>query len=377
MTTIKTQFNYLLVFFLLFISCNSKVNNIEIKLKRTISLSNNSGERFYLRKSQYIIDNDKEFLAFIDTEKKQINYYSLDDGTLFKQIEIPPHEYIRFFYHHNFDSIFIFYLKTGNKFCHSIIKLIDSSGKVLNNYNINKISQVKSVFFDAWPSFHYPIVLEKGKINFSAKTREEPSLMMKFDDYIDFTFNLYDTTQILRMTKYPDTYRKGIYYGDVAEKQVSRTINNKKEKIFSFPIDHNLYIYDSSGNFIKKVNAKSKYINDFIPIPENNVNNLSAIITAQNKTALYTDIMFDKYRNLYYRISWHEVTPKEEGKVAQRADGSWSIIVIDNDFTVLSEIFFPGNFNTKTPIITKEGIILATPNSQNNNLRLDFYEIKK
>lgn len=113
------------------------------------------------------------------------------------------------------------------------------------------------------------------------------------------------------------------------------TYNRSENKIIvSFPPDHFIYSIDCDTKAIEKHYVESKHIDLISPlsmIKRMNIPNEKEI-EHYNKIDTYSNILYDKYRNVYYRIVEHP----NPGKIRLESK-NLSVIILDSRFEVLGE----------------------------------------
>lgn len=93
---------------------------------------------------------------------------------------------------------------------------------------------------------------------------------------------------------------------------------------------------------IRWYNAKSRYLKSMRPKLGNSMEGINAIIKLR-ETPKYWHIMYDKYRNVYYRFA--EMPYKlasNESPYDEPKGKEFSVIVLNADFEIIGETKFPG-----------------------------------
>jgi hypothetical protein len=113
--------------------------------------------------------------------------------------------------------------------------------------------------------------------------------------------------------------------------------------IYSFYYDEAIYVASVDHKEIRKYPVKSKYI-DQVKVIKTGEEDWFLFAKNDYKDPCYGNLLYDKYRNLYYRLAYPEVA-LEEGVnyVAMTSQGrkKFSIIILDEKFNILGETLFP------------------------------------
>ncbi len=158
--------------------------------------------------------------------------------------------------------------------------------------------------------------------------------------------------------RYPPVYLKDSY-NSLSTENVSRCINDKGQYVYSFPVDHDLYIYDKSGLVLQHA-AKSSFINNFEITPPEKYDDLQYTIQSYTTAPYYSKIFFDKFHSLYYRIALHHAdSQKEDGTLNYGwRDKPWSILILSEDFLLLKEYKIPASTYYQDILVVPDGILM-------------------
>ena len=149
---------------------------------------------------------------------------------------------------------------------------------------------------------------------------------------------------------------------------------NGKEFIYSFAFDENLYVLSTDFKLHKKVNASSRYI-ESVSIPSNIPTQMNLGIKMMCEIPYYGDIIYDEYRQLYYRIAY----PKESLKkgeslldMTQSGRTRFSIIIMDKNLKVIGETMFPENsYRSNLYYVDKDGLYISSNHYKNPHYKED------
>lgn len=160
--------------------------------------------------------------------------------------------------------------------------------------------------------------------------------------------------------------------------EASLAFDGDNHLVYSLRCSHNLYVYDLEQREAKIINASSEFVEDFEPYkPETPQAYFDYLLT--NST--YESIIYDKYRQLYYRII--RLAPKEPNNngLSSREMASFpksaSIIILNKDFNKLSEVKLDGDlYNIYNLFVGKKGLYLSRNNPNNLDYDEDFLQFE-
>ena len=120
-------------------------------------------------------------------------------------------------------------------------------------------------------------------------------------------------------------------------------------------------------------NGKSRYLKTLHPVVGESADGFEWI-GKQKQSGEYWHFMYDKYRDVYYRLVEHpcELGPGEYPMDEPKAR-EFSVIIFDKDFNIIGETKFPGNkYFYKMSFVGRDGLYI----SGNNLANPDFDENK-
>jgi len=357
------------------VSCTNNTL-VEDKTLRFITPVNETGDHCY-----YQYNENDDALLVLSRDSHIINAYSTSKKTLNYSIPLDSIKYrISGFYFHNEDSVFLLSSYTN------YIYLVNSSGNIIKQWSwkfpddydafeipfINKNMTVEfrcsmrnpllwynNMLFTGNASFYPPpYELYDKKLGFAYMKNEFPHLI------IDLSRNELKINN--KTGKWPDIYQQFECYAPSGDKY-SRTINNKGQLIFSYPVDHCIYIYNQN-KLLQKVKCKSKYIDKFYPCNYFKFYNDNTYIRQYSvESPGYASIIYDKYRDVYYRVACHRFIAKnKDGTVNSYNNKPWSVMVLGNKYEIIDEMLMnTDKFNYWDMIVTKEGLLIGNNNDQN------------
>ncbi len=315
---------------------------------------------------QYFKDGEIEYLGYLNEYQNQIQIYDLNDRTL--KFKIPlKHEgknsvpQIGGFFIVSLDSIILtpysvpkYYIINENSEIIDILDFeIEESGVQSTSYVVNtRISTPIAFNGDKMYLGQYPL---------GTWTNMSKLELSKSKICLEYNFTL-DSARFLPMgfpLEYLESGATDFFY--------SKAINNELT-IYSFPQDHNIYITSNHENY-RISSAKSQYIKEFLPLPDNPYSAPDAITNYLASNPKYTNIAYDPYRNVYYRFVFHghELKSGENPKQLIRNKKEVSVILLNDKFEILTELMLEeGVYNVDNFFISEKGLYISKSNYFNN-----------
>lgn len=248
-------------------------------------------------------------------------------------------------YIHDYEKCFFYKLNNNGKICDTLkVPFIDNQ----TNCPPSRISVFSGVNFIG------------GKFFYATFSVGESD---RGNRYCGAVLNL-ESMENTYIVPYPEIYQKANWGGNMF--RLGYTCFNPQEKLFlySFPASHNLYVYDMVNNKTRsfyagsnRIDMISSYSNDVDEIYDDNKSTKHYISNPS-----YGAIIYDKYRNLYYRIA--EI-PQDNGLGEYRMLKQLSIIILDQSFNIVGETCFSQPYGT-TVLVSPDGLLI--PFVENNDL---------
>lgn len=253
------------------------------------------------------------------------------------------------------------------------ITLSDGEGQVIRGYLIKSPDEKPIRFLEGFSYTYWPSFMIDSVIYFS-QGAGKPSVKRKEWKTIPMFASL--------NLKNGEVRRSSICFPSIFDKDVKDVTSG-----YSFSYDYNykvnrltcsftgfdsLMVTDDLKN-VRWYNGKSRYLNRMRPVLREGVDGFGALIK-EKEAASYSHIMYDKYRDIYYRFAEMPCELGANEYVYNDAKArEFSVIIFDKDFRIIGETKFPGNkYFYKMSFVGRDGLYI----SENNEANPEFDENK-
>lgn len=376
------KFTTLLFVFLLAIvfACESVKNNAQEEqlsgamLVQTGNIVFKADSVTSYRNSYYdVISYDgKECLGLVNKNDNSLRFYNIQNKKQIKKIEFPREgpqglTDLRAFIYRNPDSLFVFD-NYGKK-----VLLVDFNGNLKKEYSIeNEKGERLYAFARRLLSMETRPVFVKNKIymyGFKKYNLFNPSELFEECD-LEIEIDLEKETFRYIPIRYPDIYHENSYFITY-----SRTFDfTKNEFILSFGIDENIWTFNPEDLAKEKFSAKSQHIGKISPIDETALKSGAGSIEQYVvETPAYGLLIYDKYRDVYYRFAYHGVAFKNSDREFNTIENSsFSIVVLDKKKKKIGETYFEKEkYDFHGSFVASDGLYISTANRNNPELDED------
>ncbi len=361
------------LFFIVFLSiflfaCTSnKQDSSQVTAVKIYEFEINDGFIRPIKSETAVVYHDSTFCLFFQNIKTKelvrCNFYEKNAGIHYdKKIKIKNHYCSLFF--SSTDSIFSFINKTNQIF------LKNSSGETLKTYQISEKYVPLSTPLIKLTGSNSRLLLGNSnkKLNFGKLEQRKV---------------FYENVKPLLIVDIVDSIPTCMAFGDFPEKYIvsgdnfydpnpSACFGNDGLICVSFGADDYLYLYNDSTMVLKK-KVKSEFINRFNPYPDSKTFDMLYYKNYTLEEPKYTDIIFDPWNNLYYRVVRHRF--EEEKNIMEN---TWSVIVLDEKLNILYEKLFDYHYSPNVFVSTPFGILMLNiGRSINNNSVFEMFKFKK
>ena len=364
-------------------SCQSKSGNMEPIYKTELVETNKitlpiDENTYYLSKSMFHYeDKGKEFLSFGNQTKRQyateIIIYDLKEQNIHKRFPLlreGPNAIPAAYGAVPLGSpdVFIYYQNNMRK-----ITLSDGDGQVIRRYQIVS-PDGKPVYIPEGLSYaHYPSFMIDSVIYFAQRSGK-PSVMRNEWKTIPMfaMMNLKDGKISRSSLCFPSIFDMDVKDITTGNEFVYDYNYKDKRLVCAFIEFDSLLVTDDMKN-VRWYNGKSRYLKKMRPILKEGVDGFMGIKEAV-EAASYSHIMYDKYRDIYYRFAEMPCELGANEYVYNDAKArEFSVIIFDKDFRIIGETKFPGNkYFYKMSFIGRDGLYI----SENNEANPEFDENK-
>ena len=371
MKTQLCKIGNLFILLLLLFSCSSEKKYGACHLEetnQTLSFSIDTDTKNHpYHYSIYKDTNGTEYFTFQNSDENSILFYDLNTQKLAFKIN-PPKEgnngVGRFYgYHiHTMDSIYLM-----DRYAHHIY-IINRNCQIIDKIENNNQEEQKMFYYITNP-FKSPII-----INDILFVCSEPNRLLDFAP-VTVAINIQTKEKKALPFAYPHYSGMDVKlkkYG--LENDYSRCFDGKRF-IYSFHYDENLYVATPTHDSIQKVPAKSKYI-DKVQLPDE----LKATVEDFCVNAWYNNLLYDPYREVYYRITHPASTLDKEYNpmdIISFGRKNFSILILDKDFNLLGETLSPNyTYNPQIMFIRPEGLYISDSHCLNPQFNDDILSFR-
>lgn len=352
----------LLILFL--VSCKEKQPSItELKMiKISIDSITEMNTSSFLQNVRIKDIDNQLILYWVDYEKSTIELYNQTNGekrllaldssvvqAIFKKIDyqLLDAEQVGF-YSWRHKKFFIQNINTGQTIKYNL----DSCLAKGNNHIIpTSISIIPFIYHDNTVAF---------LCTYDDIVVNNPEAVRKYaarNHTILFYLNDYDACNYFTFGQFPTNYKAGNMYGN---EHYQACINSSGQYVFSYAANDSLFVYDAEGCFIGKYEAKSNYSKPFVKYDYDKVSDLSYKRKYTMSNHAYDKVIYDEFRNLYYRFYKKKVSYiNEDGKIIKPDAIPWTIIILNDEFEKLYEVEIDDKYSIWSFITTKQGIYIG------------------
>ena len=372
--TIILLFNFFLLF-----SCKNQSESFHVQLKKTgeeIAFELDNRTKSNSRALFLYTDKEgKEYLTFQGYASNEIIFYDFESKKLAFKIkpEIDGNNGIGMTLGYkilNMDSIFF----TNGEI--EEIALIDTTCKLKEKFVYDETIEKVPLRRSYSTSFYYrPIYKIENKLYAVSRCNRKSKI-----NPVSFTIDL-ETKEIKHLPfEYPKLQTK-INPAKTAgsENYFSREYNGT-HFIYSFSYEEDIYIASIDHKTITRKSIKSRYIDKLEPL--NDFGNVTLRDLCEH--AEYGNLLYDKYRNVYYRIVFPQTEVPIDLKDREYMDlldygrKCFSIIILDKDFSIIGETLFPDyTYNPTMAFIREDGLYISASHAFSENYSDDWLKFQR
>lgn len=326
---------------------------------------------------EYFYDarSGEEMLYSLNPIRNEIQAYILETDQRVKSL---PFEVegdrgvgnISAFYVHSSDSLLLFPIN-GNR-----LFLTDSDAINIEriNYRVPDgygSANVGSTFFSAKPYLKNGKLIAKSLYqgNYSTVDNEELSTR-----HVSYSIDLNNGDVTSAQHTYPDGYMEEV------KKHFQFSFSASVNGIaYSFWGDHNLYLSRNQGQEWSVKPAQSQYMREAweaLPLGGDRMDRAKYFATS----AHYGNIIWDTYREVYYRFCYPkvEIEGEEDLRLLAQFPTTFSIIILDKELNILGEEFFDGKeaMVTSNAFVGLKGLYISVNHPESPDNQEDFLSFR-
>ena len=346
---------------------------MELKESKKITLPCDENT-YFLSKSIFQFEEDgKEYLHFENSQKGlyEIIAFDLEKQTIYRRIPVEsegPNGIPAMFGSKPYPDSQNYLIFQGTAFR---VTQMDGAGRVVRNYQLKSPGRFVRVMLTSYcylPSFVRDSILYFNQPVASKKKRNLPNYPLFAA--LDLKTGELDWAPLNFPTTFDGDYSH-IRSGD----DFAYDYNYKDNRLVCSFVESDSVMVTDDLNNTKWYNAKSRFLNSMTPHVNHPTEDVYDIIRWKEK-GKYWHIMYDKYRDVYYRFAEMpcELADNEDpyDEFVPRVR-EFSVIVLDKDFNIIGETKFPGSkYFYKMSFVGRDGLYI----SENNLANPEFDEDK-
>ena len=342
---------------------------------------------YYLSKSMFQFEEDeKEYLLFGNLEKRQheLLIYDIEGQNLHKRIPLKkegpnglPGIYgcIPFF-----DSKTFLVSQYGI----GRTAIIDDEGNVVRKYDMRQSTDKRNrrgLWVDSrfgLSYFYTPSFIKDSILYFSNELFIQYKINQRLDREVWKTIPMFNSLDLKNghihtlPINYPDIFEDDVRTPAGGGFEITYDYNYKQERLVCSLTGYDSIMVTDDLKQVRWYNGKSRYLKSVRP----RVYEADGFdwLKKSKGGIKYHNIMYDKYRDVYYRIAEfpYELKPNEFAFDDPKGR-EFSIIIFDKDLNIIGETKFPGNkYLYKMSFVGRDGLYI----SENNEANPEFDEDK-
>ena len=381
--TIKTTLNLLLLVFAV-LSCSGKKNNLNNKVPlyatdkmKSFNLdSDTKYNAFYLYPFSDSVG--KEYLSFLNYSSNQVLFYDLKSCNFLFKINMPaegPDGIVQpsGYYIKDLDNIYL------TSYAYSGLIQVDTASHIIKRIPYGKTdSGFKFLPSYVLSSHPYTIPYSIG-----GRIHLMPPLVERFCPADKTPLCVSIDTISSQFVASEITYSDVLSEEELAanDTRCSRVFDGKTF-IYSFYVDEDIIIADKDHKEFRRIKSASQYIKSPVEKQKQGVKGPQSNL----EVARYGDLIYDKYRKVYYRFAYPQV--ELDDKINWRGKAvygrkKFSVIILDEQFNRLGETLFPESiYNSYVFFVNKDGLYISRDyqvgigNQSEDFMTFELFELK-
>ena len=379
----KTTLNLLLLVFAV-LSCSGKKNNLNNKVSlyatdkmKSFNLdSDTKYNAFYLYPFSDSVG--KEYLSFLNYSSNQVLFYDLKSCNFLFKINMPaegPDGIVQpsGYYIKDLDNIYL------TSYAYSGLIQVDTASHIIKRIPYGKTdSGFKFLPSYVLSSHPYTIPYSIG-----GRIHLMPPLVERFCPADKTPLCVSIDTISSQFVASEITYSDVLSEEELAanDTRCSRVFDGKTF-IYSFYVDEDIIIADKDHKEFRRIKSASQYIKSPVEKQKQGVKGPQSNL----EVARYGDLIYDKYRKVYYRFAYPQV--ELDDKINWRGKAvygrkKFSVIILDEQFNRLGETLFPESiYNSYVFFVNKDGLYISRDyqvgigNQSEDFMTFELFELK-
>ena len=379
----KTTLNLLLLVFAV-LSCSGKKNNLNDKVSlyatdkmKCFNLdSDTKYNAFYLYPFSDSVG--KEYLSFLNYSSNQVLFYDLKSCNFLFKINMPaegPDGIVQpsGYYIKDLDNIYL------TSYAYSGLIQVDTASHIIKRIPYGKTdSGFKFLPSYVLSSHPYTIPYSIG-----GRIHLMPPLVERFCPADKTPLCVSIDTVSSQFVASEITYSDVLSEEELAanDTRCSRVFDGKTF-IYSFYVDEDIIIADKDHKEFRRIKSASQYIKSPVEKQKQGVKGPQSNL----EVARYGDLIYDKYRKVYYRFAYPQV--ELDDKINWRGKAvygrkKFSVIILDEQFNRLGETLFPESiYNSYVFFVNKDGLYISRDyqvgigNQSEDFMTFELFELK-
>ena len=342
---------------------------------------------YYLSKSIFQFEEDnKEYLLFGNLEKRQheLLIYDIEKQNLHKRIPLEkegPNGVPGIWGCIPFFDSKTFLVSQHNS---GRMSIIDGEGNVVQKYSMRQSSD-KTKRIGLWVDsrfgvsfFYTPSFIKDSIVYFSNGIFIQYKINQRLDREVWKTIPMFNSLNLKNghihtlPIKYPDIFEDDVKVPAGGGYEFTYDYNYKQERLVCSLTGYDSIMVTDDLKQVRWYNGKSRYLKSMRP-KVYEADGFDWLREATENPA-YHNIMYDKYRDVYYRIVELPYELKQNESPFDTPTGrEFSVIIFDKDLNIIGETKFPGSkYFYKMSFVGRDGLYI----SENNLANPEFDEDK-
>ena len=253
------------------------------------------------------------------------------------------------------------------------ITVLDENGNILKYYSTNPNDGRFITYIDGISNAFMPTFMNDSVVYFSSRPQKPNMKSHEWSNVPLFSSLDLKTGKIDQsIVCFPSIFKQDVKHLSMGWEFLYDYNSEQNRLVCSFTGYDSLMVTDDMCN-VKWYDGKSRYLKSQHPkLYESG--NLLQTLTKMKENPSYCHIMYDKYRDVYYRFA--EMTYELQSNESPFDDPKgreFSVIIFDKDLNIIGETKFPGNkYFIRMSFVGRDGLYI----SENNLANPEFDEDK-